>query len=92
MLKSVLLIISLSFLIGCPSLPKIPAHTQYGIHADVEPPGFYGVHNESRKRIFKTFDDPSMKGGQCVSANDYKAIQAWVKEIKQILENNCGGK
>ncbi len=89
MLKTALSIIAIS-LIGCGTLiPKIPRHTQYGIHADINPPGFYGVDNETKERKHKLFSDPSMKGGQCLDNKDYKALQAWVKVVKEIGETHC---
>jgi hypothetical protein len=86
MLKIALLTIAIS---GCASLPPVPEVVQYGIHANVEPPGFYGVNNKSKERVYRRFSDPRMKAGQCLDAKDYKEMQEWVKEVKEIAEQRC---
>jgi len=75
---------------GCGTVfPKPPPHVQYGVHANVEPPGFYGVHSETKERVYRDFWDPLMKGAQCVSAADYKQGQAYLKEAREIAEKRC---
>lgn len=76
-------------MVACSGLPKVPGHVQYGVHADINPPGFYGVHNETKDQVYRKFDDPAMKAGQCLSADDYKAMQAWIKTVKDIVESEC---
>jgi hypothetical protein len=88
MLKPALLIIAIS-VVGCESLPPTPEVVQYGIYADVEPPGFYGVNNKTKERTYRRFIDPKMKAGQCLDAKDYKEMQDWVKKVKQISEERC---
>lgn len=88
MLKTALLIIAIS-VVGCESLPPAPEVVQYGVHADVEPPGFYGVNNKTKERVYRRFTDPRMKAGQCLDAKDYKEMQAWVKQVKEIAEKRC---
>lgn len=88
MRKLALLIASLNFL-GCGSLPPAPHHVQYGVHADVRPAGFYGVDNQSKARIYRPFDDPAMKGGQCLTAGDYRAWANWIEAVKQEAERRC---
>lgn len=88
MRKSVLFAIAIS-LSGCAQLPKVPRHVQYGTHADVNPPGFYGVDNESSERVYRTFQDPHMKAAQCLSVDDYRSFQAWVSQVKEIAEQRC---
>lgn len=85
-LKMVLLIVSLS---SCAQLPPVPHHVQFGIYADVNPPGFYGVDNETKARTYRTFDDPVMKGGQCLTASAYKAWAQWISAVKQEAEQRC---
>ncbi len=85
-LKNALLTI---FLSGCASLPPFPEVTQFGVLADVKPPGFYGINSKTHARYFKTFSDPSMKGAQCLSPADYSASEAWVAAVKQIAETRC---
>lgn len=87
-LKIALLIISLN-LCACNTMPPIPEHTQYGIHANINPPGFYGVNSKTKARTYREFDDPVMKGGQCLSAEDFKKFQRYQKELKDWGEEHC---
>lgn len=87
-LKSALLITVISAF-GCQWLPKVPQHTQYGIYGDVNPPGFYGVNNETEERVYRSFADPRMKGGQCLDSKDYKKMQQWIKQVKEQAEKHC---
>lgn len=89
MLKIGLLGISLSLFTACNNLPPFPEVTQYGVRADVSRPGFYGVNNKSGKRVYKTFDNPDMKGAQCLSSEDYKASEEWIKVVKEIAQQRC---
>jgi hypothetical protein len=89
MRRSVLLALSLSSFFGCASVPEFPEITQHSVHADVSPPGFYGVNNKTNARTFKQFDDPSMKGAQCLSADDYRASEAWVEQVIELAKQRC---
>ena len=91
MLKRALLVMSLSVMscVACESLPKVPRHVQYGIYPQVNPPGFYGVDNESRARVYRSFDDARMRGGQCVTAEDYRKWTRWIDRVKQMAESRC---
>jgi hypothetical protein len=82
-------IMSVVFSVACSVLPPFPEIVQYGIHADLPEPGFYGVDNYTHQRYFKSFDDPSMKGGQCVNADHYKVTEQWGAAVKQIAETRC---
>jgi len=88
MLKSMLLTLSLS-LSSCANLPEFPEVVQYGVYADVNPPGFYGVNNKTKQHVFKRFVDPSMKAAQCLDAKDYQKSEAWVKEVIEIAKQRC---
>lgn len=88
MLKKALLTIAIS-LSACSSLPPFPEHTQYGVHADISPSGFYGVNSKTKAKVFRGFQDPSMKGAQCVDLRDYRKIQNWIKQVKEIAEQKC---
>ena len=80
-LKSLLITIAL-ILSGCLShVPKVPEHTKYGFHADIEPPGFYGVKSKDNSRDFKELGHPEMKGAQCLTAQDYKRMQRWLDSV-----------
>lgn len=74
---------------GCGSLPPRPHHVQYGVHANINPPGFYGVDSDSKAHIYRAFGDPAMKGAQCLTAADYKAWAAWVQKVKEAAEQRC---
>lgn len=89
MRKLTLLITSLSLAACGSQLPKAPHHVQYGVHANVSPPGFYGVDNQTKERVFRAFDDRNMKGAQCLTAQDYKEWADWVRAVKQIAERRC---
>jgi hypothetical protein len=74
---------------GCATLEPAPRHVQYGIHADVNPPGFYGVDSETHERVYRAFDDPFMKAGQALSAPDYQAFQRYIDYLKREAEKRC---
>lgn len=88
MLKKALTTIALS-LSACESLPKFPEVVQYGAHADIKPPGYYGVDSDTGAKFYKPFTDPSMKGAQCLSPEDYKKSEDWVQSIVEIAKQHC---
>lgn len=85
-LCAISLVVSLA---ACSQLPPFPEVVQYGYHADVARPGFYGVNTETHARTFRTPDDPIMKGAQCMSLDDYKKSEDWVRQVKEIAERKC---
>lgn len=89
MRKIVSLVILISASVACSVIPPVPQHDQYGIHADVNPPGFYGVNNETHAQTYRPFNDPVMKGGQALSAKDYASFQQWIESVKQIADQRC---
>lgn len=86
MLRKSLLIICLS-LAGCKSVPERPEVVDCGIHADVEPPGFYCINSKTKEQIYIPFDHPSMKGGQALSAPDAKKHYSWVQSLVDMIES-----
>lgn len=88
MRKLVLLTIAISIQ-ACAGLPEVPEIVQYGVHANIKPPGFYGVNNKSKVRSYRKFNDPIMKAAQCLSSQDYKKMQEWVKQVEQIAKEKC---
>lgn len=86
--KKILILLAL-LPIGCASLPKVPRHVQYGAYPQVNPPGFYGVDNESHERHYLEFTSPVMRGGQCLTASDYKSWSKWVSAVKAQAEKRC---
>lgn len=80
------------FLCGCKSLPgspQEPEYQQYGVHADFEPAGFYGVDRKTDEEIYKPFGDPSMKAAQCVSAEDEKKIIKFRADFRKWAIEHC---
>lgn len=73
---------------GCvtQSLPERPEIILYGIHGDFGPAGFYGINRLTKAMIFKPFNDKSMKGGQCMSAEDFKKYSDWQALVSEIAE------
>ena len=74
---------------ACAQLPKVPHHVQYGNYPQVNPPGFYGVDNESNAHIYKAWSDPDMVGAQCLTREDYKKWADWIQTIEQMAERRC---
>jgi hypothetical protein len=74
---------------GCGSLPPFPEVVQYGVHADVARPGFYGVNTRTSERVYKPFNSPSMKAAQCMSAADYAKSEAWIASVEKIARQRC---
>ncbi len=74
---------------GCNVLPPFPEVVQFGVYANLPEPGFYGVDNMSHARFYKKFDDPSMKGAQCLDVRAYKASERWIASVKLIAETRC---
>ncbi len=90
MLKNVLSIMILSVSVGCGTIfPKPPPHTQYGVHADLARPGFYGVHSETKAKVYRPFNDPRMKGAQCIDPKDYRSGQNYLQQVREIAEARC---
>lgn len=88
MLKSALFVIAIS-VVGCAQLPPQPEVIQYSIHADVNPPGFYGVNNKTQAHDYQDFSSSVMKAGQCLTAGGYSSYQAWLQQVKEIAEQRC---
>lgn len=86
-LKTILLTISLS-LSACGSLiPEPPAVWQCQYNGS--PRAFYCVNIKTKQRLKVPASDPSMKAAQCLSADDYAAMENWIKIVKQIAERHC---
>lgn len=88
MLKKILLVVTATSL-GCSICPPAPEHFKCGIHADVDPPGFYCVNSKTGQQVYRPFDDPGMKAGQAVSGDDFVKLERWGKECQQIVETRC---
>jgi hypothetical protein len=53
------------------------------------PRAFYCVNTKTKEKIKLSADDPSMKAAQCLSADDYKKSEAWVKSVIEIAKTRC---
>lgn len=91
MLKNALLITSLSIfnIASCDTAPKRPNTVEYGVHADLNQPGFYGFDPETDENVYRPFDDPFMKGAQAVSAGDYLKLKEWERKLKEWGSSHC---
>lgn len=87
-LKIVLFLTTLSAC-ACATLPPPPRHIQYGIQPDITPPGFYGVDSGDKSHHYEPLDSMKMKGGQCVSASDYKELMDYVDFLKEEARKRC---
>lgn len=85
--KKAFLIICLN--ISCASLPPAPEVVQYGIYNNVQPSGLYGVNTKTGAKSYRQFEDPRIKGAQCLVRQDFKAMQDWISELKKIAEKRC---
>jgi len=75
-------------LCGCgKELPEFPEVYQCQVNGS--PRAFYCVNVKTKERVKLAIDDPSMKGAQCLSADDYKASERWVADVKQIAQEHC---
>jgi hypothetical protein len=68
-------------------LPDFPEVWQCQINGN--PRAFYCVNTETKKQMKLPIDDPSMKGAQCLSADDYKKSEAWVDAVINIAQIRC---
>lgn len=87
-LKTVLLAISLStVLVSCDVVPEFPEVWQCQYNGS--PRGFYCINTRTRSKRYIEASDERMKAAQCLSADDYKAAEAWVATVKEIAERRC---
>lgn len=87
MIKTSLLAISLSLAACGTVVPEPPAVWQcaYSIRFDK----FRCVNTKTSQALNLRRDDPRMEAAQCLSADDYKAMAAWVGTVKSIAEQRC---
>lgn len=73
--------------LGCAQLPPFPE--VYQCQYNGTPRAFYCVDTTTKKQIKVQANDPVMKAAQCLSSDDYKEAQSWIKEIKSLAEQHC---
>lgn len=84
MRKLALLIIVLE---GCASLPPFPSVYQCGYRHDRA--AFYCVNTETKAQVKIPENSEVMKGAQCLSPNDFKAVENWVQTVEQEAQQHC---
>lgn len=53
------------------------------------PRAFYCVNTKTKERMKLEANDPRMKAAQCVSAEDYKRSEAYVKSLIELAKTRC---
>lgn len=76
---------------GCPRpIPDPPDHWQCQYN---QPSGgvyaFYCVNNRTQEKLKIPTTAPSMKGAQCLSPKDFKAMSKWADNVKLIAQESC---
>ena len=83
-LKMTLLAITLS---ACGRIPDPPPVWQCA-HS-VKFNKFRCVNIATKEAVNVSRSDPRMEAAQCLSADDYKASERWVSELKKLAETRC---
>lgn len=86
-MQSLRISLSLLVLCGCAGLPPFPEVNQCGYNGS--PRAFYCEDTSTHAQVKKSAEDPSMKGAQCLSANDFKKSEAWVRSVEDIANQRC---
>ncbi len=84
MIKALLLTTSL---ISCASLPPFPPVDQCAY--SVKFSKFRCCNTDTKKCFNLKRDDSKMEAAQCLSADDYKASEAWVQNVLNIANTRC---
>lgn len=77
----------LTSLMACAKLPPAPAIYQCGYSIKFNK--FRCVNTKTKEKINLSRDNPRMEAAQCLSAEDFKAAQAWVAQVKATAERRC---
>jgi hypothetical protein len=72
---------------GCGQIPEAPAVWQCGYSVKFNK--FRCVNIKTNEKINLSRDDARMEAAQCLSADDFKASQDWVSELKRLAEQRC---
>lgn len=77
----------LIILTGCGKLPEYPETLQCTFsHARGL---FFCVNTKTKAKVRLRADSPRMSGAQCVSLDDYRKGDDWVKSVIAIAERRC---
>ena len=83
-----LILLSGMFLASCaPGVPDMPE--VYQCQYSGKPRAFYCMNTKTKEKIKLSADDPSMKAALCLSADDYKKSEAWVKSVIELAKTRC---
>lgn len=85
--KILLLLTSLAISACAPGVPQPPAVWQCQFNGT--PRAFFCVNIQTKERMKLAADEPSMKGAQCMSAQDYKKSEAYVKALIELAKTRC---
>lgn len=76
------------FLFGCGTkIPDFPAVWQCQYNG--EPRAFYCINVKTKEKIKLSASSARMKAAQCLSADDYRASEQWVEQVKLLAEKRC---
>lgn len=93
MRKKILLIISLSALLGgcTPSLPTFPeiVQCQLVLQEPLSASAWVCVNVVTKASEVRAWSDPRMNHAQAMTADDYLKSEQWVSEVKAIAEKRC---
>lgn len=70
---------------GCQSIPKPPAVEQMGYSVKFKK--FRACNSETNVCRNIPRDDPSLEGAQALLPNDFKAMNAWIDELINMLQS-----
>lgn len=74
-------------LISCASLPPFPPVNQCAYSVKFNK--FRCCNTDTKKCFNLKRDDQRMEAAQCLSADDYKASEAWLQDVINIANQRC---
>jgi hypothetical protein len=86
-LKTILLIVSLSLVSCGEQIPDFPEVWQCGYSIKFNK--FRCRNTKTKESINLRLDDPKMEGAQCLALEDYKQSESWVATIKELARKRC---
>lgn len=88
-LKIGLSLSAISLAVGCGGLNLPPAPAVYQCQYNGTPRAFYCVNTRTSERLKIDAEAVEMKAAQCVSADDYKKLEAWRVQLIQFAQREC---
>lgn len=83
-LRTLFLATCLVLEVACQSIPKPPAVEQDAYSWKFKK--FRACNTETHQCRNVTLDDPSMEAAQCLNGQDFKAMNAWVDQLIDLLQ------